>query len=222
MSRPTPIEIVCPYCAAKNRLKVWLNLNARVDGLQIENAQSGKLFEVECKACKNDIPLEHSLHFHDPDGKRYYRFDAPSGGLQANLEELPHGGAEYTLRRAADFSSLLELLHIWKECLEDAPMLLMKHMLAAEVEQQAGNPPMICNFSHVDRSSGEQTLEFVVIETEEGDGQNAGVPFSLYNLLKDKLAHVKDRFFPVGVWIDWDHITAKGVFELINIGEPSK
>src|SRR5262249_49154899 len=143
LNRSALIEIVCPFCGAKKRVRVWLNLNAQENPGQIEDALSGKLFEVDCKGCKGEIPLEHSLHFHDPSEKRYYRFDAPSGGLQARTEELVEGGSGYDLRRTADFSSSLELLHIWNEGLDDAPMLLMKHMLAAEVEQQAGNPPLI-------------------------------------------------------------------------------
>lgn len=221
MSKPTPIEIVCPFCAAKNRVKVWLNLNSQKDTAQIEEALSGKLFEVECKGCKCEIPLEHSLHFHDPECLQYYRFDSPTGGLQARAEELAESGVGYSLRRTANFSSLLELLHIWNENLDDAPMLLMKHMLAAEVEQLAGEPPLICNFSHVDRSSGEPSLEFVVVEGEESDPQNAGVPYSLYNYLVEKIEPIRNSVFPKGVWVEWDFVTAGRAMEAMGKGVPA-
>src|SRR5258708_1350427 len=216
MSGPTPIEVVCPFCAAKNRTKVWLNLNTLTDPIQIEDALNGKLFELECKGCESEIPLEHSLHFHEPASLRYYRFDGPSGGLQARAEELEDDGRGYVLRRTGDFSSLRELMHIWKAGLDDAPMLLIKHMLAAEVQRHSGKAPLVCNFSHLDRSKGEPTLEFVVIESEEGEAQNAGAPMKLYEELLTRIEPIRAMVFPVGVWVEWDHVTAGRALDAIG------
>jgi hypothetical protein len=216
MSRPTSIEIVCPYCAAKNRTRVWLNLNSSSDQPQIEDALSGKLFELECRGCESDIPLEHSLHFHDQGNKRYYRFDGPAGGLQAKANDLEGVGLGYSLRRAGDFSSVLELMHIWSAGLDDGPMLLIKHMLAGEVQRFSGTAPLVCSFSHIDRSGDEATLEFVVIENEQSEAQNAGAPMRLYEDLVLRLKPLRDKVFPPGVWVDWDHVTAGQALEAIG------
>ncbi len=219
MSLSREVDFHCPHCKARNRATMWLRVDAVSDPSLAERAMDGSLFEHACWHCNQATVLDHTHLFQDPQ-RRVWLLNAPPGDpLAQELQEL-HGcespPTDYRLRRVADLNAVKELLHIWRDGLDDAAMLLLKHLLAARVQQDRRGAPALCGYDARAQYEGREALEYIVFQTEESEPETLTVPIAVYTDLDKRVAPLKERLFPTGQWIGWDHTTARQVWEALQ------
>ena len=210
------IEFKCPFCQARNRAnlisRVYLNDGSRAKSKILD----GSLLDLTCWQCKESAPFEYSMQALDTDRKFSLWLD-PKGDPMALGEKVWDGlDKSYDLRRVTDSNSLNELAQIWSAGLDDAAMLLLKHMLAARVLQDSGKAPLICAYSGRVQDKDGDVLEFVIYKTEESDPEAITTPFSVYETLVDASTVARQKLFAKGQWVDWDDETAKNLWTAIQ------
>ena len=176
---------------------------------QVTAILEGELFDFTCRNCEQEITLEHSIRFEDHSARAMCQHDPPRQALLELPSETP---ADYRLRRLSDQNAFIELIRIWKESLDDGVMLLVKHMLARDVEEEAGVRPLVCSFENQSEVEGEPYLDYVVWLPEEEDPRLFSMPMQTYNRFRSILSNELDRLLPAGQWVDWDSATAQRLY----------
>jgi len=216
MSSSREVEFFCPHCKARNRATMWLQVNAASDPALARRVVDGSLFEQTCWHCRQTTALDHTLRYQDPQRRLWLLNAPPDDPLAGELESAQAPPEGYRLRRVEDMNALKELLHIWDDDLDDATMLLLKHMLAARVLRDTGSAPALCSYDTQITRDRQEWLEYIVFQTEESEPETLTVPMIVYaDLLKTIEPH-KEELFPIGEWVHWDHTTAGRMWEALQ------
>jgi hypothetical protein len=207
------LDYLCPSCKARNSIQVTLSVDA-VDVPAVEGLLDGTLFEFRCTACSSVNPMDHSVQFIDTKQAVCFRY-APQGDPLAAMLPEDTAWAEYSLRAAPDMNAFRELVHVWRDSLDNASMLLLKHMLAARVLEDSGSAPVLLSFDARVNMDGAEWLEYVLFQTEESDPETVRTPIGVYHSLAEVAAPAGERLWPRGQWADWDERSAAALWEAV-------
>ena len=214
MSDVRAVEFLCPHCRGRLRAEFHTRVDAESEPELAGRLLAGTLSEVTCAHCKERPHLEHSVIYVDMAANGAIWLDPPKDPLA--VSGPPTGGLPERLRRVADSNALREIAKIWDDGLDDAAMLLLKHMLAARMLEETGSAPILCAYEDRFNNEGQDWLEYVVFTSEEGDPETLRTPYSTYLGVADALAHRVESVFPAGQWVDWDETSAKALWEAMQ------
>ena len=212
-SRSKKIEVYCPECHTRNQFVQWEVVDAAENPPLVARILDGTLFDFTCDNCEEEITLEFSVRFEDSRAKLMFQYEAPRAPVLPVPRKLP---PEFRLRRISDQNAFIELARIWKNSLDDSVMLLVKHMLARDVEEQHGIRPLVCSYDGLGEIEGEPSLDYFVWLPEEQEPRVFSIPRNLYDDLKAKLPDEAEQILPDGQWIDWNSATAQKLFEMLK------
>ncbi len=210
------IEFKCPFCQARNKAnlisRVYLN-----DGSSAKTRiLDGSLLELTCWHCNESAPFEYSVQAVDTD-RKYSLWLDPAGDPLALGKNVWNGiDSAYDLRRVTDSNTLNELAQIWASGLDDAAMLLLKHMLAARVLQDTGKAPLVCAYAGRIQENDADLMEYVIYSSEEADPEAITTPFSAYETLVEAATTARQNLFSKGQWVDWDDETARNLWTAVQ------
>jgi hypothetical protein len=210
------VDYHCPHCHARNRIQAWTIVNAARDPHLAERILDGSLFEFSCRGCEAVHLLDHALLFCDEARSLAILHAPPADPLMPDEKVLNALSVEYQLRVVEDGNAFRELVHVWQDRLDDAAMLLLKHMLAARVLEDTGVCPVMCSFDARVNVERQEWLEYIVFQTEERAAETLRVPLSVYQSLEQEIAPQRASLFPNGQWIAWDDETAQQVWETLQ------
>ena len=214
-SRSRPIEVLCPECRAPNPFLQWEVVDAGENPAQVKGILDGELFDFTCRNCEQEITLDHSIRFEDHSACAICQYDPPR---HVPLDLPPDPPPAYRLRRLSDQNAFIELVRIWKDSLDDGVMLLVKHMLARDVEQNLGVRPLVCSFDSTGEVEGERSLDYAVWMPEEEEPRLFQMSISLYDQFQIALESDLPEILPDGEWVRWDQSTAQRIIEALESG----
>lgn len=210
------IEFVCPHCRARNRAAMVLRVDAATHPTLAERLREGSLFDQVCWQCREPTALDHALLYADPE-RRVAAADLPPNDPFADLLDLSDAAlAGCQLRLVHDMNAVRELAQIWHDGWDDATLLLVKHMLAARVQQESGAPPVLCAYGGRVEQAGEPALEYVLFRTEESEPEAITVPLKMVRDVEAAVALRRAEMFPPGQWIEWSGETAQALWEALH------
>lgn len=214
----TGVEFHCPFCKAHNRAEMWLRIEAAEDPALVQQAMDGALFTHTCWSCKEAATFDHALLFVDTARRVWFLNQPPSDPLAEHLApaEMDNPPNDFQLRRVSNTNAFQELLRVWQDGLDDGAMLLLKHMLAARVLQDTGEPPILCSYDVRVTHDRQEWLEYVVFANEESEPETLAVPLSTYESVRQTISPYTAALFPVGQWIDWNDETARTIWETVQ------
>ena len=95
-------------------------------------------------------------------------------------------------------------------------MLLLKHMLAARVMQDRGEPPVLLAYELTMHDGAREWLEYMLFQREESEPETLTVPMAVYNDVLQTARPYQDEVFPAGKWATWSDETAQRVWERVQ------
>jgi hypothetical protein len=215
-SRQTHLDYYCPHCKARNHAELWTLLDASTDAGLAQQVLDGTLFEHECAGCKQVSALDHAVRFVDPKLGVCYWLDPPGDPLGQEAARNDGLMEEFRLYRVQEMNAFRELVHVWKDHLEESAMLLLKHMLAARVMQDSGAAPVLCSFDALVKLDNGEWLEYIVFQTEESEPETLRIPWNVYASVCESLSPYVERVAQPGRWVDWDDKTAAAIWEMMQ------
>ena len=207
-----PIEFVCPNCSAKSLFALQNKIDLSANKANWTKLRDGSLLAATCSGCNSDIPFEFGMLASDKRKKLAFWLDVENDvfSIQKAVEEQKF--EDHVLRKVTDSNTLSEIAAIFQDDLDDAAMLLLKHMTAAGYYQDTGKNPLICHYFNRD----EESLFFMIITTEDGDPETISMPISSYESLRASAAKAKQHLFPIGTWVTWNDETAMNLWTSIQ------
>jgi hypothetical protein len=210
------VEFLCPFCKARNKAQLCVRVDAVADPDLVDQLADGTLFEVTCWQCKESAPFDFSSQFLDRKRGICFWHDPPNDPLALGEEAAGDSFSDFQLRKVTDSNTFRELVHVWRDGLDDAAMLLLKHMLVARVMKDTGHCPVICNYDARINFEGQEWLEYVVFASEESDPETIRTPISVYESVAGAVQPFKESLFPVGQWVDWNDVTAEKLWTALQ------
>lgn len=210
MSEIREIEFFCPHCRARNKAALHTRVDARIEPEVAAQLLNGSLSDVNCWQCREQTPLEHSLVYVDEGVGGAIWLDPPKDPLAVGEPPIENLSK---MRRVRDANAVRELASIWRDGLDDAAMLLLKHMLAARMLEETGFAPILCAYEDRFNMDGKEWLEYVIFTSEDGDPESLTTPVSTYKSVAEAVEQQRDAVFPVGQWADWDDGAAQQIWE---------
>lgn len=212
-SRSRRIEVLCPECRAPNPFVQWEVVDAAENPPLMDRILEGTLFDFVCTNCEEEITLEFSARFEDHAAALIVKYEAPRGPA---LEEPWIPGEKYRLRRVSDQNAFTELARIWKDSLDDSAMLVMKHMLARDVEEQHRIRPLVCGYEGLGEVDGEPCLSFIVWLPQDNEPRAFSVSSSVYEEIRARLPADAESTSSGERWVDWDSAAAQRIYDVLN------
>ena len=212
-SRSRRIDVLCPECQERNPFVQGEVVDAAENPPLVDRILDGTLFDFTCTNCEEEITLEFSARFEDHARRFLFQYDAPHA---PELSLRPPPSPEYRLRRVTDQNAFTELARIWKDSLDDGVMLLVKHMLVKDVEEQMGVRPLVCSYDQPSEVEGEPFLDYVVWMPEEDEPRLFSMPRMIYDELKVALPDDVDEILPDGQWAGWNAASAQRIYEALQ------
>jgi hypothetical protein len=201
------VEFHCPFCKARNRAELTVEVDA-ADTDAVEALLDGSLFEAACWHCKETAPFEYSLLYTDAANRRAVWLEPPNDPLALGEAASQQTGEDWTRLRVQDSNTLRELVRIQQAGLDEAAMLLVKHLLAARILQDTGVSPVLCAFDALARDADGEWLEYVLFQTEESEPEMVRAPRSVYDGAAEAAAVGRSEVLNAGEWVDWSGETA--------------
>jgi hypothetical protein len=215
-SRQTRLDYYCPHCKARNHAALWTRVDASTDPELAERILDGTLFEHACAACQVVSALDHAVQFVDPERKLACWLDPPGDPLAHEAAPEDELLEEFARYRVWDMNAFRELVHVWKDRLEEPAMLLLKHMLVARILQDTGSCPILCSFDALVKLDNGEWLEYIVFQTEESEPETLRVPWNVYASVRESVGPQAGQVFVPGRWVDWDDKTATRLWEAVQ------
>jgi hypothetical protein len=210
------IEFQCPACRGRNTVTLWPRIDAESAPELMDRLYAGTLFDHVCAHCYETSSLDHTVLVEMDAAKTALLNAPPNDPLAQAVNRSDPALGEYRLRRVTDSNALRELALALHDGLDDSAMLLLKHMLAARVMQDRGEPPVLLAYESTMQDGSREWLEYMLFQTEESDAETLTVPMAVYNdVLRTALPHQED-IFPAGKWVDWNDETAQRVWERVQ------
>jgi len=210
------IEFQCPHCKGRNTVMLWPRIEAESAPELMDRLCAGTLFDHVCSHCYETTSLDHTVLV-ELGAARTAILNLPPNDPLARVVSLEDPAlSEFHLRRVTDSNALRELAVILRDGLDDSTMLVLKHMLAARVMQDRGEPPVLLAYESTMRDGSRDWMEYMLFQTEESEPEILTVPLSVYMDVERTAAPLKDDVFPVGRWIDWNDDTARRVWDRVQ------
>ncbi len=216
MSRETyskDVEFTCPHCKARNNATLWPRIDAESAPEIMDQLYAGTLFDHVCFHCHQPTALDHTVLIEFVPSQTAILNSPPNDPLAEAVKSSDAALAGYHLRRVTDSNTLRELALVIRDGLDDAGMLLLKHMLAARVMDDRGEPPVLCNYESTMRDGQRQWFEYVLFQNEESEPETLAVPMSAYESVLEVAREKREWACPCGEWIDWDEDSARKLWE---------
>ena len=210
------VEFTCPHCKARNNATLWPRIDAESAPEVMDQLYAGTLFDHVCFHCHEPTALDHTVLVEFATARTAIMNSPPSDPLAAAVDAADSSLEDYSLRRVTDSNALRELALVIRDGLDDAAMLLLKHMLAARVMQDRGEPPVLCNYESTMRDGDKEWLEYVMFQTENSEPETLTVPMSVYQDVLNTVRDEKQMRFPTGQWMDWNEESAQCVWEHVQ------
>jgi len=214
-SRSRNVDIVCPECEARNPFTEWEIVDSALNPELFAAIVDGSLFDFTCRHCQEVITLDFSIRLHGPDTRAMIQYDAPRG---PQLETSAAPTPEYRLRKVRDQNGFIELARIGKDSLNDGVMLLLKHMLARDLEQQFGNRPLVCGYDSIVEEAGERFLGFAFVMPDDTEPRLFPATYKNYEGFVRAMEPDLQDIMPPGTWVNWDHQTAQRLLDALEAG----
>ncbi len=207
------VEFTCPHCKARNNATLWPRIDAESTPEIMDQLYAGTLFDHVCFHCHELTALDHTVLIECIPSQAAILNSPPNDPLAEAVDSTDSELAGYSLRRVTDSNALRELALVIRDGLDDAAMLLLKHMLAARVMDDRGEPPVLCNYESTMRDGQREWLEYVLFQNEESEPETLAVPMSAYESVLEVARENRELVFPRGKWIDWDEDSARKLWE---------
>jgi len=211
-SRSNRIDVVCPECQARNPFEQWEVVDAVESPDLVARILEGTLFDFTCRNCEELITLDYSFRLEDHANRRMLQYD-PLRGIPLEAPAIPL--SNYRLLRVSDPNAITEVARIWKDSLNDGVMLVIKHLLAGDLERSLGFRPDVCGYTGRADVEGEAHLAFVVQFNDE-EPRDYSVQWSLYEKLRAGQVDGAGADITGQGWIPWNSETAGRLLRALN------
>jgi hypothetical protein len=210
------IEFQCPACKGRNTVTLWPRIDAESAPELMDRLYAGTLFDHVCAHCYETSSLDHTVLVELGAAKTAILNAPPNDPLAQAIDLSDSALAEYRLRKVTDSNALRELALALHDGLDDSAMLLLKHMLAARVLQDRGDPPVLLAYESTMHDGAREWMEYMLFQREESDPETLTVPMAVYNDVLQTAQPYQDEVFPTGRWVDWNDETAQRVWEQVQ------
>lgn len=210
------IQFQCPHCGSRNPAVVWTRIDAD-DAERVKGILDGTLFESTCRGCDTPVHADHSIDFHDGTRNLFVRYEAagdvqPAGSWTAALSES-ESVVDYRLIRAESQHSFIELVHIWRDRMDPARMLLVKFLLLTQIWGNSKIHPVVFNY---DRRTPEGDLEYVMIPEENSEPDTVIASYEAYEEFGPLLEPALPDLYAPNQWLLWNSQTAERLWKYVH------
>lgn len=210
------IEFTCPQCKGLNTITLWPRIDAESAPELMDMLYAGTLFDHVCGHCDETSSLDHTVLVEFGAAKTAILNLPPNDPLADTVNPADPAWSLYRLRKVTDSNALRDLALALRDELDDSAMLLLKHMLAARVMQDRGEPPVLCNYDAFIHDGSCELLEYVLFQTEESEPETLTGPMSFYDEVLQSVRSFQESIFPLGQWVDWSDNTAQQLWECVQ------
>lgn len=210
------IEFQCPACKGRNTVTLWPRIDAESAPELMDRLYGGTLFDHVCAHCYETSSLDHTVLVEFGAAKTAILNAPPNDPLAQAVNLSDPALADFRLRKVTDSNSLRELALVLHDGLDDSAMLLLKHMLAARVMQDRGEPPVLLAYESTLHDGAREWMEYMLFQSEESDPETLTVPMAVYNDVLQAARPYQEEIFPNGQWVDWSDETAQIVWERVQ------